>query len=136
MSHGVLTKRRKLAFLCALVLSTPAVHAAVPDGQWKGVVRSDGGSMSLHLIRKGEKLMVKLDEPGNCSVPAKVLEENGEASEFRFSPSPNGGPFCNRMYPGDIRIISQGATIDVSFDISGSTWSGALKPLPVPQRRS
>lgn len=135
MSHGMLTKRRTLVLLCALVVSTGAVQAAVPDGQWKGVVRSESRAIRVQLIRKGDMLQLQFGEPGRCSIPAELLDEDTEASDFRFGPSPNGGAFCAGMYPGGVRIANQDADVDVSFSRAGRDWFGTLTPAPAPQRR-
>ncbi|UPG90731.1 hypothetical protein L2Y96_02865 [Luteibacter aegosomaticola] len=135
MSHGMLTKRRTSAVLCALMVAMGTAHAAVPDGQWKGVVRSEGDVIRVQLIRKGEKAHLQFSEPGSCSIPAELLDEHAEVSDFRFGPSPNGGAFCVGMYPGDIRIESKDVDVDVSFERAGRAWSGTLKPAPVAQRR-
>lgn len=132
MSQGMCLIRRPAGVLCLLLASMTSAHAAVPEGQWSGVLK--GGDRALRVVatRDGESLTLRFGEPGNCTVPAEVLDEDAVSAVFRFNLSTNGGAFCVSLYPGEVRARSEAGTLHLAFTNKGLDWAGALVPLDSP----
>jgi hypothetical protein len=132
MSQGKCWIRRRAGVLCMLLASMSSAHAAVAEGQWSGVLK--GGDRALRVVatRDGERLTLRFGEPGNCVIPAAVLDEDAASAVFRFNLSTNGGAFCAALYPGEVRARSDGGTLHLAFTRKGLDWAGSLAPLDAP----
>lgn len=132
MSQGKCWIRRRVGVLCMLLATMGSAHAAVAEGEWSGVVKDGDRTLRVIAMRDGARLTLRFGEPGNCVIPAELLDEDMASAVFRFDLSTNGGAFCMALYPGEVRTRSEGETLHLSFTRKGIDWTGALPPLDSP----
>ncbi|KJV36086.1 hypothetical protein VI08_06295 [Luteibacter yeojuensis] len=102
------------------------------EGQWTGTLASGDALVRTSITRRGDALRMAIGEPHKCHIPAEVLVEDGNETRLTFNPPPNGGPFCQGLYPGEMRMARAGGGVRVTFVRAGRTWEGVLSATPGP----
>lgn len=102
------------------------------DGQWTGAIVSGDAMARASVTRRGDTLRMAIGEPHKCQVPAEILVESEEEARLSFNPSPNGGAFCQGLYPGEMRMAKTDGGVRITFVRAGRTWVGVLSGAPAP----
>jgi hypothetical protein len=119
--------------LAVLIGLQPAVAmAAQPQGNWRGMIEQRNTDVAVQMDFVPNAVRVRFNEPLSCNVTAKFLKEDGATSIYRFSPSINGGRFCDSVLNRDLRFTPADKQLNVSFDSPRNTWQGRLQPVPSP----
>lgn len=84
----------------------------------------------MHVVAGFDNGTVSLrfGEPAACAIAAGALHVQGGARTYRFKVSQNGGPFCRKLYPGELTFTTlPGGSLDLRFARGDVTWSGTLE---------
>lgn len=125
-----------VALLAGLPAAGNAVSAMQPanEGAWAGMAGSDTGR-TMHVVAGFENGAVSLrfGEPAACNIAASALHVDGGTQTYRFKVSQNGGPFCRKLYPGELTFTTlPTGSIGLRFARGDATWSGTLERVGYP----
>jgi hypothetical protein len=125
--------RRSYAIVAVLLLSVGgdvfAQQPSVPAGNWNGVIRSAGASARVDATFKPKLVTLHFPEPFNCTVNANFLKADKDGSHYTLKPPPNGGQFCEELYPNAVLVITPSATtLSLSLNNPKTKWTGRLTP--------
>ena len=114
--------------LAAAIVATTTAAAASTQKTWTGVMKSgDGKRTRVVATIDGDKASLRFAEPANCVIAAGILDAEDDTTIYRFHVPRNGGPFCARLYPGELFVTAPaGTSIRVMFRRQQVPWSGVL----------
>lgn len=97
--------------------------------RWTGTLTSDTDkTMFVVATFDAAGLSLRFSEPGACTIEAGTLKAGEAERIYRFKVSRNGGPFCARLYPGDLSLTAgAGETLNMRFRRGAATWAGQLE---------
>lgn len=84
----------------------------------------------MHVVAGFDKGAVSLrfGEPAACNIAASALRVREGVQTYRFKVSQNGGPFCRKLYPGELTFTTlPTGSIDMRFARGNVSWSGTLE---------
>lgn len=115
----------------ALMLASGTVLAAPPESgsTWTGMVSTEAGK-TLHVVVNitTAAASMRFGEPAGCTIAAGPLHANGEARVYRFRVSQNGGPFCAKLYQGELSMNATTAeSLVMTFQRGHTAWTGKLQ---------
>lgn len=107
-------------------------HAAdtPPSGAWRGVLQGDHTPrMATQLNFQPDRVRLTFAEPANCRTEAAFVEKDAKGYHYNLKIPVNGGPFCDRLYPGQVVVSGVGPKeLKVSFPASKANWIGTFAP--------
>lgn len=129
-----MTRKRSVAmavFSCALAWVAGPAHALPADNgsTWAGTMAADTGKTLRVVATFGEgAVSLRFGEPAACAIDAGVLRADAGSRTYRFKVSRNGGPFCAKLYPGELSLTVIAADVfETSFRRQQAVWSGRLE---------
>jgi hypothetical protein len=125
-------KRVALVAVTAAFVASGGLVQAMPSesrANWTGTLTSDkGNAMFVVATFDPGELLLHFSEPGACTIAAGTLKAAEGERIYRFKVSNNGGPFCARLYPGDLTLTDgAGDTFHMRFRRGEVLWAGQLE---------
>lgn len=118
-----------------LVFGATAMASSPENGsRWDGEAKSTTGrSMRVVAGFDGSTVSLRFGEPAACRIVASAQHVDDDVHVFRFAVSQNGGPFCRRLYPGEMTVtrLSPGS-IGVHFERGEVAWKATLERISDP----
>ena len=127
MKHSVL-----IVGIAALVGLFPlAALADPPKGAYRGLIQQERTEFAVTIRFHDDMADIHFDEPASCSVPARLLKQDGAVSVYRYGVSRNGGPFCDGVTGRDLTVMpAPNNALSIGFSSRRATWHGQLQPAP------
>jgi len=118
----------------ALLSVMPAVAlAAQPTGNWRGLIMQANTDVATDVTFIQDGVSMHFDAPLACSVPAKLLKEDGGTVIYRFGVSRNGGRFCDSLMGRDLKTtMAANGRMQIIFDSAKVTWRGEFQRVGAP----
>lgn len=121
-----------MAVLIGTTVTAFAQKSTLPTGTWSGVM-SGGKTEGVRIQVSFQPNVAQMHfyAPFSCLAQASFVQSTSEGSIFTFKPSPSGGVFCDKLYPGKMIVNKTSQSgMALSLTSGGVHWSGTLKPGP------
>lgn len=129
-----MNRSKQVLMVVVLLLTSAGAPAAFAQqmapvsGTWNGTLSSPAKEkVAVDATFDARSVSLHFDEPYNCRIAANVLDTEDTGTRYRFKSSQNGGAFCDRLYPGDVVVVTSPKKVTVTIEIKKAiAWSGDL----------